>query len=347
VELKLVLALSEWRFMLKFAPMRCTSIQFGKFMLLFLSSMALALTVGAQTKKNSKLNVEVPHSDSAQRLVDRAVKTALERFASKNLATNQIAVTLVDLCNPEKPVQASYRGSEPIYPASVVKLFYLAAAHRWMEDGKLQDSEELRRGMHDMVVDSYNEATGYIVDSLTETTSGPTLAPTELEKWYEKRNVVNRYFASLGYKNINVNRKPWCEGPYGREMQSVELHKPNHRNWLTTEATARLLTRIVTGKEVSAKRCDEMMKLLERDPFNTKTSPNGQARGYTGLALPPGSKLWSKAGWTSETRHDAAHVLLPDGRQFVLVTFTTDHPNDREIIPTVAKVVIEGLGTKE
>jgi len=93
-----------------------------------------------------------------------------------------------------------------------------------MEDGKLQDTEELRRAMRDMIVDSYNEAAGLIVDSLTDTTSGPELPPNELEKWYDQRNAVNRYFASLGYKNINVNRKPWCEGPYGREMQSVKLH---------------------------------------------------------------------------------------------------------------------------
>ena len=87
-----------------------------------------------------------------------------------------------------------------------------------------------------------------------------------MDEWYYKRNAVNRYFASLGYTNINVNRKPWCEGPYGRETQSVQLHKPNHRNWLTTDATARLLTEIVTGQAVSAKRCAEMLELLHRDP---------------------------------------------------------------------------------
>ena len=233
-----------------------------------------------------------PHSDDLQSIVDRAVKTALEKFADKKLLTNEIAVTLVDLRDSEKPAQASYRGGEQIYPASVIKLFYLAAAHRWMEDGKLKDTEELRRAMKDMIVDSYNEATGYIVDLLTDTTSGPELSPEELEKWYDKRNAVNRYFASLGYTNINVNRKPWGEGPYGRETQSVKLHKPNHRNWLTTDATARLMTSIVTHKEVSVKRCDEMMTLLERNPFDTSPNANGQARNYTGMALPKGAKLW-------------------------------------------------------
>ena len=239
------------------------------------------------------------HAAQLQTFVNDAVNKTLERFAGKKLLTNQLAVTLIDLRDPQKPVQASYRGDVQIYPASVVKLFYLAAAHQWMEDGKLPDTEELRRAMRDMIVDSYNEATHYIVDLLTGTTSGPELPPAELEEWYLERNAVNRYFASLGYTNINVNRKPWCEGPYGRESQSVKVHKPNHRNWLTTDATARLLAGIATGKAVSAKRTADMMALLKRDPFGKDGGdPDNQSK-FTGPALPAGAKLWSKAGWTS------------------------------------------------
>ena len=267
----------------------------------------------------------------------------IDKFADKKLKAEEFAVTLVDLRDAEKPSWASFRGGEQIYPASVIKLFYLVAAHRWMEDGKLKDTEELRRAMKDMIVDSFNEATGLVVDSLTGTTSGPELSPEELEKWYEKRNVVNRYFASLGFTNINVNRKPWCEGPYGREMQSVQAHKPNHRNWLTTDATARLLTEIVTHKAVTPKRCDEMMELLKRNPFDTSANANGQARAYTGPALPKGSKLWSKAGWTSECRHDAAYVELPTGEKFILITFTMNHASEKDIVSSVAKSVIEQM----
>jgi beta-lactamase class A len=308
-----------------------------------LLSLALVQTNSAQTNAasgNGKPALEFAHSPRLQGLVDRTVEATLEKFAGAKLGTNQIAVTLVDLRDPENPVQAGYRGGDQIYPASVIKLFYLAALHRWMEDGKLKDTPELRRAMRDMIVDSLNEATGYLVDSLTGTTSGPELTPQEMEEWLYQRNAVNRYYASLGYTNINVNRKPWCEGPYGREMQSVQMTKPNHRNWLTTDATARLLTEIVTGKAVSAKRCAEMMDLLKRDPSPASGNKNDQAHAYTALALPPGAKLWSKAGWTGECRHDAAYVELPNGAKFVLVTFTMDHAAEREIIPAVAKAVV-------
>jgi beta-lactamase class A len=317
---------------------------------LVLLSLALVQTNSAQTiaaPGTGKPTPQIARSPRLQKVVDRAVKAALDPFAEKKLETNQLAVTLVDVRDPRKPVQAGYRGGEQIYPASVIKLFYLVAVHRWMEDGKLKDSEELRRAMRDMIVDSLNEATGYLVDSLTGTTSGPELTPKEMEDWYYQRNAVNRYFASLGYANINVNRKPWCEGPYGREMQSVQMHKPNHRNWLTTDATARLLTEIVTGKAVSAKRSAEMMELLKRDPSPESGNKNDQAHAYTALALPPGSKLWSKAGWTSETRHDAAYVELPSGAKFILVTFTVEHANEREIIPAVARSVVEDLSAAQ
>jgi len=282
-------------------------------------------------------------------LLDKAVADTLDQFSTKRLESNQLAVTLVDLRDVNRPVRAGYRGDVQIYPASVVKLFYLAAAHQWMEDGRLADTPELRRAMRDMIVESYNEATHYIIDLLTDTTSGPELPDAEIDRWFDKRNAVNRHFASLGYTNINANKKPWCEGPYGRESQSIKRHKPS-RNMLTTDATARLLTEIVTGRAVSPKRSAEMLELMKRDPFK-KIEDGGepdQGNAFTGLALrgKPGAKLWSKAGWTSQTRHDAAYVELPDGARFVLVPFTTDHANERGIIESVARRVAERMSNR-
>jgi hypothetical protein len=195
-----------------------------------------------------------------------------------------------------------------------------------------------------MIVDSSNEATQYVVDVITHTTSGYELLPKEMEEWQNSRNAVNRYYSSLGYTNINVNQKTFCEDAYGRERESRGPNGEN-RNKLTTDATARLLVEIVTGKAVNSARSAEMMELLKRDYAGTTKDADDQGHGFTGIALQgmAGVRLWSKAGWTSTTRHDAAYLELPDGSKFVLVTFTTDHANEREIIPTVAKIVIDGI----
>ena len=281
---------------------------------------------------------------SLQSLVDEAARETLERFADKKLEEKQLSITLIDLRDPVHPQQASFRGNERIYPASVVKLFYLAAAHRWLEDKKIEDTAELRRALKDMIVDSSNEATQYVVDVITHTTAGYELPPKEMEEWQEKRNAVNRYYSALGYTNINVNQKTFCEDAYGREQVSRRPDGSN-RNKLTTDATARLLAEIVTGKAVTPARSAQMMELLKRDYTGTSKDNDDQGHGFTGIALTgmEGVRLWSKAGWTSTTRHDAAYLELPDGAKFVLVTFTTDHANEREIIPTVAKVVIDGM----
>lgn len=279
-----------------------------------------------------------------QRLANDIVRDTQLRFAGEQLSTNQFAFTLVDLRTPEKPALAGYRGDVPIYPASVIKLFYLVATHQWLEDGRLQETDELQRALHDMIVDSYNEATHYVVDLLTGTTSGPELPGEELRVWFDKRNAVNRYFTSLGYSNINASKKPWCEGPYGREMQAIKAYDPK-RNALTTDATARLMMEIVTRQAVAPARCEAMMKLLRRDPFADTKDPDDQAK-FSGPGLPAGARLWSKAGWTSDTRHDAIYVELPDGGRFVLVTFTTDHANNREILPHFARSVVRGLSTR-
>ena len=286
-----------------------------------------------------------PASGRLQRVVDEAAREALARFAEKGFAEKNLAVTLVDLSERGRPEQASFRGAEPIYPASVVKLFYLAAAHRWAEDGRLAETEEVKRALRDMIVDSSNDATHFVVDALTGVSNGAELPAEELRAWAERRGAVNRYFAGLGYAvgagGINVVQKPWCEGPYGRERQFLGP-KFENRNKLTTDATARLLAEIVLGRAVTPARSSQMLELLKRDFAGKSEDPDDQAHGFTGPALPAGARLWSKAGWTSTTRHDAAYVELPSGRRFVLVTFTTDHAKERDIIPTIAREVIKG-----
>ena len=281
---------------------------------------------------------------SLQDLVNRAAKTTLDRFADKKLQENELSITLIDLRDPKHPVTASFHGNERIYPASVVKLFYLVATHRWLEDKKIEQTPELTRAVRDMIVDSSNEATQYVVDVLTHTTAGYELPPKEMEEWQHQRNAVNRYFSSLGYTNINVNQKTFCEDAYGRERVSRGPNGEN-RNKLTTDATARLMMEIVTGKAANATRTAAMMDLLKRDYTGQSSDADDQGRGFTGIALQgrAGFRLWSKAGWTSTTRHDVAYIEAPDGAKFVLATFTSNHANEREIIPTVARVIIDGL----
>jgi beta-lactamase class A len=317
----------------------------NRFVLSLIMIAALSILALAQ-QRNSLAAVDYSRAASLQDLVNEAAHTALTRFADKKLTEAQLSITLIDLRDAQHPVTASFRGNERVYPASVVKLFYLVAVHRWLEDKRIEQTDELKRAVRDMIVDSSNEATQYVVDVLTHTTGGYELPPKEMEEWQDKRNVVNRYYLSLGYTNINTNQKTFCEDAYGRERVSRGPNGEN-RNKLTTDATARLLSEIVTGRAVTSARSAQIMDLLKRDFAGASKDNDDQGHGFTGIALQgmAGAKLWSKAGWTSTTRHDAAYIELPSGAKFVLVTFTTDHANEREIIPTVARVVMDGIAS--
>ncbi len=300
--------------------------------------------------------------EQLQTLGDRILETTWAEFPS--LAQNQIAMTWLVYDPPvfvntggaissnefwQRSVRGfSYRGVERIYPASVVKLFYLVAAQEWLEKGMIQTSNEFERALRDMIVDSSNDATSLVMDILTGTTSGPELPAAPFETWKQQRNIVNRYFQGLGWSElatVNMNQKTWCDGAYGRERAFVGDTFEN-RNMLTTPAVARLLHSIIGGVAVSAARSQTMMSLLRRslNP-NDLNDPENQVTGFLGGGLPQEAQLWSKAGLTSQVRHDAAYVEVPTLRPYLLVVFTEGKPHsaNEAILPFVSQQIVEAM----
>lgn len=320
-----------------------------------LAVVCLVCVHAAGQKDRSKIEIVKPKSYQPPRMavspelesiLEEAVGRVLAPSNGKNFKPEEIASTVIDVRDPNNLKWAAVNGEKQLYTASVVKMVYMAALERQLEDGKIVMTKELERGLRDMIVDSSNEATQYILDVLTDVSSGSELPQKQFEKWQFQRNRVNRFMSSMGYTNINVNQKTFCEDAYGIEQQSRN-YKGQNRNMLTTNATARLLAEIVLGRMNTPERTQKMMDLMKRDWTRASKDPDDQAVGFTGKALidgqMTGTKLWSKAGWTSKSRHDAAYIETPDGLKFVIVTFTENHANDREPIAMVAARVIERM----
>ncbi len=322
-----------------------------KFFVIVICFLVACFSINAQKKKPIRKSVneiiQIKESPELQTLVNKAANETIAKFAAKNFKAGNLAITLIDLRDPNNLKMANFNGEQKIYPASVVKMFYMTALERGLEDGKIKLTPELERGLKDMIVDSSNDATNYILDVLTDTSGGAELPEKEFKIYGEKRNAVNRYFKSLGYENINVNQKTYCEDAYGREQQFRDGGK--NRNMLTTDATARLLAEIVSGKVANMERTRQMMGLMKRDFSGTTKDQDDQAHGFTAIALNElkmtDARLWSKAGWTSKTRHDAAYIETPDGLKFVLVVFTENVANEREIIPSIARSILQNFKT--
>lgn len=273
-----------------------------------------------------------------EKISNKILNEIWEQFPT--LGQDQIALTCLVYDNEIKGF--SYRGDELIYPASLVKLFYLVAVYHWLETGKLANSPELNRALTDMIIDSSNDATSLIIDMLTCTTSGPELNSKSLENWSYQRNSINRYFQSFNWPElaqINVNQKTWCDGPYGRERTFVgELY--NNRNMLTTNSVARLFHYIISKIAVSPSASETMLNLLKRNPKPITNCDENQISGFLGQGLPENSQICSKAGWTSKVRHDAAYIKTPDQLPYLLVVFTEGEINsqNREILPTISQL---------
>jgi Beta-lactamase enzyme family len=313
------------------------------------SVISFANAQKTQTKpiKKPYQTVAIENSTELQTILKQAVSETINKYAAKGMKSEELAATLIDLRNPLNLLSASYRGEAKIYPASVVKMFYMVAIHQWLQDGKIKDSPELQRTLKDMIVDSSNDATQIILDILSGVGSGGELPEKQFKAWAYKRNVVNRYFESLEYQNINVCQKTFCEDAYGIEQQFRGKDGIN-RNKLTTNATAQLMAEIVLGKAVTVDRTKLMLDLMKRNWENKESKVfdgDDQTNGFTGIALKDldlkGAKLWSKAGWTSKTRHDVAYIETPSGLKFVLCIFTENQATERDIIPNIARSILK------
>jgi beta-lactamase class A len=266
--------------------------------------------------------------------VGSVAKDVAAEFADKGLTPEGLSITLVELSGPA-PHSGSYRGEVPYYPASVVKTFYLVYYEALKEAGKSRETPELGRAVRDMITVSSNDATGFVVDSITGTTSGPEISGREWEDWKAKRNAVNRFFEKRGYAGLNANQKTFCDDAYGREQAFRDGGKNTNR--MTTELAARLFGEIARGRIIGFAGTEEIWKLLSRDVTSEKPLEEEELEDarLAGHGLPAGTLFWAKSGDAYDVRHLVARVRLPGGRDFVLAVFTKGVQKVPAVIPRV------------
>lgn len=274
--------------------------------------------------------------------VDPVLEEKLHAVAAETLAefpklaAADLALSVVDVTDPAAPRRADHQGAAPFYPASVIKLFFMADAYLQ----RVERSAEVQRALREMITVSDNDATAFLLDVLTDTCGGPELEGRALQRFLDKRRTVSRHFAALGY-DVSAMLKPWSYGPFGRDLQALGPDRQN-RNRVTANAVASLLLWMVRREAVSPAASEAMLALLER-PLAPPRDEENQVKEFLGEALPAGSRLWSKAGWTSEVRHDAAYVELPGGRKLVIVVLTRGTADDVTLLPAIGRKLVAAL----
>jgi len=297
-------------------------------------------------QKDSELNT----------IIDGIVNIAV----SNGLPSDILSITLIDL---NRDSYAEYRGESPHFPASVVKIFWMAIVFAAIEmkgvnavsqDYAMASSSNLSTDLDKLIKESDNEAGSRIIDFLTGTESGLALPQNSFDQWAAKRYTLNSFFQQKGYGDLNISQKTFpipflqYDGPEGRDAQiRGDVNNPI-RNRLSTHQAARLMYEIMqssTGGSYHQKMRERLFRDLTTnwrsiDPNLGHFNPV-QAFFGEGLAeINPAIRVYSKAGWTSQTRQEVAYI--EDGsKRYILAIFAEDktYAQDEKIFPKMAKYV--------
>ena len=281
-----------------------------------------------------------------------ALNDILGRLCSynKDFSIEDIAVTWINYKSENKRIFKGFgfgiNNKKMIYPASVVKLVYGLAAYYWIKKGSLLLTEEIIDAASKMLSFSSNNATSFLIDLLTGTTSGPCVEGELWENWKFQRNLINDWLYDLHWDEligINCCQKTWDDGPFGREKEFYGYENQN-RNVMTTDSAARVLEEIMI--HIDYQKNDLNLRNFLKRNLNKRFLENdslNQIDGFLGAGLPENINLWSKAGLMSEVRHDSAWWINNQSLQTLLVVFCDGEKYSKEtsLLPAIAKEVYE------
>lgn len=303
------------------------------------------LQLGYNIKKPPNLKP----SNNLQAIVNDIVSLA----QSKNLPNKPLSITLIDVNYNEI---AGYKQDKPRYPASVVKLFWMVPVYAMLEKGVVPDEATFDYNLGEMIKNSDNNAASRILDKITDTQSGLDLNGEEYQTWLQKRQQVNRFFEDAGYERINITQKTYpisylqMQEPQGSDLKMRgDDPKQPVRNQVTTYHAARLMYEILAGQAVSPEASKKMLQLLTRDvraEVWKQQPPNpldfNPVESFFGESLPADVQFASKAGLTSDARHEVAGVATKDGGTvYVLAVFASSlaYASDNKIFPEMSRLV--------
>ena len=242
----------------------------------------------------------------------------------------------------QKGFGCSFNNKKRIYPASIVKLVYALAIYKWIEQDQLIFNEQIDDAVCKMLQHSSNDATSFVIDMLTGTSSGPSLEGEKWENWKHQRQIINDWLSSFNWKELdgfNCCQKTWEDQPFGREKDFYGEENENI-NLMTTEGTGRILEEIMRHIEFDKNNVNlksYLSRELNKEIYKKDT--NNQIEGFLGEGLPENISFWSKAGLMSKVRHDAVWWTNNDLTNTLLIVFGNNPKfvQDQLIFPMISQ----------
>ena len=281
-----------------------------------------------------------------------ALNGILDRVCTNNIENlrNDIAITWINYKSENNHINKGFgfgiNNRKLIYPASIVKLIYGLVTYSWIETNKILLTQEISDAVNKMLFYSSNDATSFLIDIITGTTSGPCIEGDIWENWKYQRSIINDWLKDLNWNElyeINCCQKTWDDEPFGREKEFYGTENKN-RNMMTTDATARILEEIMINLDYQKDNVN-LRSFLKRNLNKdvVKKDPLNQVKGFLGEGLPEHINFWSKAGLMSQARHDAAWWVDENSVKTLLVVFGNGEKyfKDETLFPKIAKCIYE------
>jgi hypothetical protein len=298
----------------------------------------------------------------------KSLKESLSELERQAYPVSDITISLLEFGENGSLYYAGIGDTKQVFPASIVKLFWIVALYGKYDKNLVPEEEVLpTEDEFLMIHESSNDSASRILDLVTNTTSGEKLNGEALNSWINSRYSVNRFFANSGYEWLNVSQKVFpieylqMSEPTGRDLQIREHNLKNDktsfevsRNYLNTYETLRLLYEIETGKAISDKYSYRIKEFMLHDTSSEawRDDPFNSIEGFFGEYLPERVQLMTKVGYTQNYgRQEAAIIFDPEtDKKFLLVVFANNiefSSNENKALPKIAKDVFDSVNSRE
>ena len=290
-------------------------------------------------------------NENMQAIVDEMVAMVRRRgLSAETLSISLINLSEYSCCEYSCCEYGSHKDKTKRFPASITKLFWIVAYYAKEQRGLIEQNIS-NSELYEMINDSDNEVASDVVDAVTQAKS---LDEQNFQVWLEKRHWLNRFFEGAGYPDINISQKNFpipkhdLMEPEGFDLRMRNGETRTIRNYLRTHDVARLLYEIEMGLAVSPSHSQQIKRFMKQnlDPNYWRNIQYNSIEGFFPQLLPRNSQVFSKVGWYSGSRQDAAIIYSPDGRtRYILVVFgeDSDYAQDWRIFSDLSRFVYDRM----
>lgn len=256
--------------------------------------------------------------------VDADLQKSLEKRLGQNpewarlIARKKMAIGVVDLSG-DHPRFARVNGNHMMYAASLPKIAILVAAYVAIEDGSLQETDDLRKDLGDMIRVSSNSAATRVLDAVGMKKLQSVMKDPKYGFYDEKRG-----------GGLWVGKRYAAAGP----RVGDPLYNISHG--ATATQVCRLFYLLANGRLINPERSAMMLEDLADPHLHHKFVSQVEERA-------PNAKMYRKSGTWKQWHADAIMVQGSQWRDYILVGLVESGNGEkilRQVLPAVEELIV-------